>query len=198
MTSLTTARLLLRPFDRRDFDAFAALNADPRVREFYPSVLDRAESDTWAEFYLDHWARHGFGRWTVEVPDVVPFAGIVGLAHVPFTAPFTPAVEIGWRLAYDHWGHGYATEAANAVCEFAFQVAGLAEIVAFTVPSNTRSRQVMTRLGMARSADDDFGHPLLPVEHPLCRHVLYRLPRPGQAPPDRAEPGTNRGSADRF
>lgn len=198
MTSLTTARLLLRPFDRRDFDAFAALNADPRVREFYPSVLDRGESDTWAAFYVDHWARHGFGRWTVEVPGGVPFAGIVGLAHVPFTAPFTPAVEIGWRLAYDYWGCGYATEAARAVCEFGFQVVGLGEIVAFTVPSNTRSRQVMTRLGMAHSGDDDFDHPLLPVEHPLCRHVLYRLARLSLAPRDLPEPGTKRGSADRF
>jgi RimJ/RimL family protein N-acetyltransferase len=195
MTSLTTARLLLRPFDRRDFDAFAELNADPRVREFYPSVLDRAESDTWAEFYLDHWARHGFGRWTIEVPAVVPFAGIVGLAHTPFTAPFTPAVEIGWRLAYGYWGHGYATEAARAICEFGFQVVGLDEIVAFTVPSNARSRHVMTRLGMARSADDDFDHPLLAAEHPLCRHVLYRLQRPGQAPPDLPGSETNRRSA---
>jgi hypothetical protein len=83
----------------------------------------------------------------------------------------------GNRLAYDHWGHGYATEAARAGCEFGLRVVGLDEIVAFTVPSNTRSRHVMTRLGMTHSADDDFDHPLLAVEHPLCRHVLYRLPR---------------------
>lgn len=183
MSILTTRRLLLRPFDVRDDEAFAALNADPRVREFYPSVLDRAESDALAVQYRDHWARYGFGRWAIEVPGVTPFAGIVGLTHTPFTAPFTPAVEIGWRLAHDYWGRGYATEAARAACEHGFQISTLAEIVAFTVPHNTRSRGVMARLGMTYSADDDFDNPLIPRDHALCRHVLYRL-RPPRGPSD--------------
>jgi len=176
--SITTPRLVLRPFDDRDFDAFASLNADPRVREFFPSVLDRAESDVSAGRYVNHWARHGFGRWTIEVPGVTPFAGVVGLAQTPFTAPFTPAVEIGWRLAYDHWGRGYAIEGARAACDFGFRVLGLPEIVAFTVPRNVRSRQVMERLGMTHDATDDFEHPLLPPGHAMRPHVLYRLPRP--------------------
>src|SRR5215469_10817437 len=111
MTTLTTARLLLRPFAERDFEAFAALNADPRVREFFPSVLDRAESDSSATRYVQHWVRYGFGRWTVEVPGVTSFAGVVGLSNMPFPTHFSPAVEIGWRLAYDYWGFGYAIEA---------------------------------------------------------------------------------------
>jgi RimJ/RimL family protein N-acetyltransferase len=178
MTSITTARLLLRPFADRDFDAFAALNADARVREFFPTVLDRAESDASAEQYRNHWAHHGFGRWAVEVPNIAEFVGVVGLTHVPFTAPFTPAVEIGWRVAYDHWGHGYASEAARAVCQFGFKMLGLPEIVSFTAPTNVRSRHVMTRIGMTYSATDDFEHPMLPVGHPLRHHVLYRLVRP--------------------
>src|SRR5579883_2969807 len=100
MPTITTARLHLRPFDESDLDAFAALNADPVVREFFhPGVLDRSESDAAARRYIEHWAEHGFGRWTIEVPGVTRFAGVVGLAHTPFEAGFTPAVEIGWLLA---------------------------------------------------------------------------------------------------
>jgi RimJ/RimL family protein N-acetyltransferase len=169
--------LVLRRFDDRDFGPFATLNADPRVREFFPSVLDRAESDESARWYVDHWARHGFGRWAIEVPGVTSFAGIVGLCHTPFTAPFTPAVEIGWRLCHEHWGRGYAVEGARAACEFGFDVVGLPEIVAFTVPHNVRSRRVMERVGMTHSATEDFEHPLVPPGHALRRHVLYRLSR---------------------
>jgi RimJ/RimL family protein N-acetyltransferase len=170
-------RLVLRPFAASDLDAFAAPNADPHVREFFPSVLNRAESDASAAMYMKHWERHGFGRWTIEVPGVTAFAGVVGPMYVPFEAPFTPAVEVGWRLDRAHWGRGYATEAARAACEFCFDQLGLTEIVAFTVPNNARSRQVMERLGMTHAPNDDFDHPLLPDGHPMRRHVLYRLRR---------------------
>ena len=103
------------------------------------------------------------------------FVGFVGLAVPGFQAPFTPCVEIGWRLAVEHWGHGYATEAARAALDCGFQRLGLEEIVAFTVPANRRSRRVMERLGMTWSAADDFDHPRLPPGHPLRRHVLYRV-----------------------
>lgn len=177
MTSLTTARLLLRPFAEGDSEDFASLNADPRVRQFFPSVLDHAESDASAARYVEHWARYGFGRWTVEVPGVTHFAGVVGLSNMPFETHFSPAVEIGWRMVYDFWGFGYAIEAARASCQFGFDALGLAEIVAFTVPTNTPSRRVMERLGMRYAPGEDFDHPLLQVGHPLTRHVLYRLPR---------------------
>lgn len=178
MSTVRTARLVLRPFATSDLDAFAAHNADPRVREFFPSVLNRAESDASAAVYMKHWERHGFGRWTIEVPGVAAFAGVVGPMYVPFEAPFTPAVEIGWRLSRAYWGRGYATEAAQAACEFCFDRLSLKDIVAFTVPNNIRSRQVMERLGMTHSPDDDFDNPLLPEGHPMRRHVLYRLRRP--------------------
>jgi RimJ/RimL family protein N-acetyltransferase len=177
MSSIRTARLLLRPFASSDRDAFAALNADPRVREFYPSVLNREESDANAAVYVTHWERYGFGRWTIVVPGVTEFAGIVGPMYVPFEAAFTPAVEIGWRLAQSCWGQGYATEAARAGCEFCFGALGLSEILAFTVPNNVRSRRVMERLGMTHSPVDDFDNPMLPEGHPMRRHVLYRLRR---------------------
>ncbi len=174
---LTTARLRLRPWRAEDRPAFAALNADPRVMGLLPKVLDRLKSDAVAARIEEHFERHGFGLWAVEVASGPDFIGFVGLSVPRFEAAFTPCVEIAWRLAYNHWGRGYATEAAGA---FAFGPLGLAQIVSFTVPANHRSRRVMERLGMTPSPADDFDHPNLPSAHPLRRHVLYRLNKRGQ------------------
>lgn len=173
-SEIRTERLLLRAWREEDLPAFAALNADPEVMEFLPKLLTRAESDAMAARIRDHFARRGFGFWGVEVPGVADFVGFVGLAVPSFEAHFTPCVEIGWRLARAHWGQGYATEAARGALGFGFRELGLAEVVAFTVPANRRSRAVMERLGMARSSEDDFEHPALPDGHPLRPHVLYR------------------------
>jgi RimJ/RimL family protein N-acetyltransferase len=175
---LHTDALVLRPWRDTDLPAFAALNADARVMEFLPAALDRAASDAMAERIRQHFVTHGFGLWAVEVPDVTDFAGFVGLNVPTFTARFTPCVEIGWRLAQEHWGRGYATTAARAVLDFAFDELKLYEVVSFTVPDNLRSRRVMERLGMTRSPEDDFDHPNLPAGHRLRWHVLYRMTRP--------------------
>jgi RimJ/RimL family protein N-acetyltransferase len=174
---LETRRLLLRTWREDDLVPFAALNRDPRVMEFLPKPLDRAESDALASRIRDHFARHRFGLWAIEAPGVADFIGFVGLSIPSFTARFTPCVEIGWRLASQYWGHGYATEAARAALAFGFCDLALDEIVSFTVPTNWRSREVMERLGMTRAASDDFEHPALPEGHPLRSHVLYRLQR---------------------
>ncbi len=175
MTSLVTERLVLRPWRPADRAPFAALNADPAVMEHFPAPLTGEESDAMiarAEAHLD---QHGFGPWAVEVRGGAPVIGFVGLVVPRFTAHFTPCVEIGWRLARAHWGHGYATEAARAALAFGFGTVGLAEIVSFTVPANVRSIAVMERLGMTRDPAGDFEHPNLPEGHPLRRHVLYRI-----------------------
>ncbi len=174
---LRTARLHLRAWTAADLVPFAHLNGDPRVMEHFPAPLGRAESDALAARIAAHFAAHGFGLWAVAVPGVADFIGFVGLAVPSFTAHFTPCVEIGWRLSAAHWGAGYATEAAAAALDFGFGSLALDEIVSFTVPANQRSRRVMERLGMQRTADDDFDHPLLPPGHPLRRHVLYRRRR---------------------
>ncbi len=174
---ITTARLLLRPWRDDDIGPFAALNADPRVMEFFPAVRTRAETEEQVARIREHFDRHGFGNWAVEVPGAAPFIGFVGLGIPRFEAPFTPCVEIGWRLAFEHWGHGYATEAARAALEFGFEKLRRDEIVSFTVPANRRSRRVMERLGMIHFPAEDFDHPLVPEGHALRRHVLYRLSR---------------------
>ena len=174
---LSTDRLRLRAWRVADRAAFAALNADPIVMEHMPATLSSVESDALIARFEAHWRDHGFGLWAVERPEDQQFLGFVGLSRPSFEAPFTPAVEIGWRLARDEWGHGYATEAARAVLQFGFESLGLEEIVSFTVPANVRSRAVMERLGMHRDPADDFDHPRLPEGHALRRHVLYRLSR---------------------
>lgn len=174
---LETDRLLLRRWRSADLDPFAEINADPRVVEWLPALLSRRESDGLAALIESHFERHGFGVWAVELVGVAPFIGFVGLSVPSFEAHFTPCVEIAWRIAADHWGRGYATEAARAALAFGFQQLGLEEIVAFTVPENSRSRRVMEKLGMKHAADDDFDHPRVPPGHRLRRHVLYRIER---------------------
>jgi RimJ/RimL family protein N-acetyltransferase len=177
--TLRTERLILRRWRESDRAPFAAMNADPRVREFLPGCLTREESDAAVGRIEEHFAEHGFGLWAIEVPNVTPFAGFVGLSVPRFEAHFTPCVEIGWRLAADCWGHGHATEAAKAALNFGFSQLGRSEILSFTVPGNLRSRRVMEKIGMTRDPADDFEHPSLPVGHPLRPHVLYRIRRPG-------------------
>jgi RimJ/RimL family protein N-acetyltransferase len=174
---LTTARLVLRPWTVQDLPPFAALNADTRVMEFFPSVLDRTESDAAAARIAAHFEQHGFGLWAVEVPVVAAFVGFVGLCIPQFDADFTPCIEVGWRLAFDHWGHGYASEGAQAALAFGFGQLRLSEIVSMTAVANQRSRRVMERIGMTRSPKDDFDHPKLADGDGLRRHVLYRRSR---------------------
>jgi RimJ/RimL family protein N-acetyltransferase len=173
--TLSTERLLLRPWRESDLEPFAALNADPVVMEYLAKPLDRAESDLMVTRIMSHFDSHGFGLWAVEEPNAAALIGMIGLAIPRFEAHFTPCVEVGWRLARAHWGKGYATEAARAALHYGFEQLGLDEIVAFTVPQNIRSRAVMERLGMTRSPDDDFDHPSLPEGHPRRRQVLYRV-----------------------
>ena len=172
-----TQRLILRPWQDRDTEPFAAMNADARVAEFLPKALTRAESDAQLARIRDHFAERGFGLWSVECRDTGTFVGSIGLSSPRFTAHFTPCVEVGWRLAPAFWGRGFATEAAAASIAYGFVSLGLAEIVSFTAVINHRSRRVMARIGMSHDPADDFDHPTLPLDDRLNRHVLYRLGR---------------------
>jgi RimJ/RimL family protein N-acetyltransferase len=166
--------LILRPWRDEDLCHFARLNADPDVMAHLPARLSAEQSAALAARIRAHMDARGFGLWALEVPGEVPFGGFVGLSVPSFEAAFTPCVEVGWRLAREIWGRGYATEAARAACAHGFFAVGLAEIVSFTVPANVRSWRVMERLGMERDAAGDFDHPRV-ADGPLRRHVLYRL-----------------------
>jgi RimJ/RimL family protein N-acetyltransferase len=167
---------VLRPWRDEDLAPFARMNADPRVMEHFPSPLSREQSDALAGRIRERLDQRGFGLWAVQTPEL-PFAGFVGLSVPAFEAHFTPCVEVGWRLAAEAWGRGYASEGAREAVRFGFAELGLAEIVSFTVPANQRSRRVMEKLGMSHDPADDFDHPALLGDERMRRHVLYRLSR---------------------
>lgn len=179
--SLRTKRLLLREWRDEDTDPFASLSADPVAMELLLGPYDRAASERWMEATRDHWRQRGFGEWVVEIPGEAPFIGVIGLNYLDFPAPFSPAVEVAWRLVPAYWGKGYAREAARAAIEDGFYRLGMDEIVAITTPANRRSWGLMQRLGMSRDPAEDFDHPRVPDGHALKRHVLYRLRRPASA-----------------
>jgi RimJ/RimL family protein N-acetyltransferase len=153
------------------------MNADPRVMEFMPKMLSRAESDHFVERIENHFRIHGFGLYAAELQSKNSFIGFIGLSVPNFKAKFTPCVEIGWRLSPVYWGQGLATEGAKAVAHSAFAALKLDSLVSFTAVQNAASRRVMEKLGMSRDASEDFDHPNLAPSHPLLRHVLYRLKR---------------------
>ncbi len=173
---LHTERLVLRQWRDDDIEPFARLNADPDVRRYYPTIPTRAESERRLRAKHAEMESRGWGRWAVELAAEKRLIGYTGLSDVTFTAAFTPAVEVGWGLSRDAWGHGFATEAGRAALGYAFDTLQLDEVVSFTAVANGRSRRVMERLGMGRVPTEDFDHPNVP-EGPLRRHVLYRVAR---------------------
>jgi len=175
--TLTTERLLLRRWRESDREAFAHLNADPEVMRHFLRPLSREESDAFVDRIEARFDERGYGMWAVQRRQDGAFLGFTGLAYQSFEAPFTPCVEVGWRLGAFAWGHGYASEAAREALRFGFDEAGLDEIVSFTSIGNGASVRVMERIGMHRDPAGDFDYPNMPAGHPLRRHVLYRLRR---------------------
>ena len=173
--TLRTERLVLRRWCEDDRGPFAAMNADPLVMRYFPATLSTGRSDAFVDAIEQHFTNLGFGLWAVELVDSGGFAGYVGLWPASFEAAFTPAIEVGWRLAARFWGHGYAPEAARVVVRDGFERVGLTEIVSFTSAINQPSRRVMEKIGMSHDPADDFDHPAVPSGSPLRPHVLYRI-----------------------
>jgi RimJ/RimL family protein N-acetyltransferase len=172
-----TERLILRPWREADREPFARINADSRVMEFLGGPVTPDKSDALLRRASDHFARHGFGPWAVQLKETGEFIGFIGLMIPGFEAAFTPCVEIGWRLGFEFQGRGLATEGAREALRFGFEECGLGEIVSFTAAGNLRSRRVMEKLGMSHDPADDFDHPRVAEGSPLRRHVLYRVRR---------------------
>lgn len=173
--TLETKRLILRHWKPEDLPEFAKMNADERVMEFFPSTLSSDESDAFAKAFQQELTEKNYGLWAVEVKGGPSFIGFVGLHEQTFPAHFTPCIEIGWRLAHEHWGNGYAFEAAKEALRYAFEELKLPEIVSMTTVHNLRSRKLMEKLELTRNPADDFDHPKLPEGHPIRLHVLYRI-----------------------
>jgi len=174
ITSLTTDRLVLRPWRDDDREAFHQVNADPAVMAMLGPVMSRAQSDAFMNRIMQHFADHGYGVWCVE------FEGRV-LGYTGFMVPwFRDGVEIGWRIRSDQWGQGIAPEAAVECLRHGFDDLGFDEVISFTAVTNTNSRRVMEKIGLRHDPDDDFDHPGVPDGSPLKAHVLYRV----RCPPD--------------
>jgi len=173
---LVTSRLRLRQWRESDRETFAAMNADPAVMEFFPSPLSRQSSDASIDLWQSQFSAQGWSNWAVEVLESGQFVGFVGLSISRRVLPFSPCVEVGWRLTKSSWGHGFATEGGRAALQVAFEQIGLSEVVSFTTLGNLRSRAVMARLGL-RNALQDFEHPGVPEGHALRPHCLYRITR---------------------
>jgi ribosomal-protein-alanine N-acetyltransferase len=169
-------RVTLRPWRLpEDLDPLFAINGDKEAMRFFPNVHDRAESDAWGQRIAANFGDRGYGFWVLELPGE-GLVGVVGLQPVFFDAWFTPAVEIGWRIATRMQRRGLAEEAARIALAHGFGPAGLDRIVAFTPPANEPSWRLMEKLGMRR--EGEFAHPRLPEGHALRTHLLYALDRP--------------------
>ncbi|WP_240611965.1 GNAT family N-acetyltransferase [Planococcus halotolerans] len=166
-------RLGFRRWKSDDRGAFARMNADPQVMEYFPNMLTQIESDKLIERFEQHTEEKGFGIWAVERKEDRVFIGFIGLLEVGFDAGFQGAVEIGWRLDNKFWKRGYATEGAKSCLDYAFGVLGMNEIVSFTATLNHPSETVMQRIGMKKAGE--FDHPKLEEGSPLKRHVLYKI-----------------------
>ena len=177
LQSLTTERLVLRPWRPSDTEPFAAMSQDPEVMAHLLAFASPEAVAAWILRQQAHFSNHGFGFWALESRETGEFMGATGLLHIRYQAHFTPAVEVGWRLARRFWGQGYVLEAARSALSFGFETLGLSEVVANTVAANKNSRRVMEKLGMVRDPADDFDHPLVPTNSPLRRQILYRLTR---------------------
>lgn len=172
---LETNRLILREWIDSDIPVFIKMGKDPRVMEFFPDLWDEEKSLGCVKFFRQHFAENNFGFFAVELKETGEFIGFVGIEKVDFESHFTPAIEIGWRLDSQHFGKGYATEAAKEVLRFAFDDLQLKEIVAFTALQNLPSQNVMKKIGMIRDLAGDFLHPKLHKDHKFARHVLFRI-----------------------
>ncbi|MEE1610760.1 GNAT family N-acetyltransferase [Microvirga sp. CF3016] len=174
---IRTERLILRRWTEDDVARYAALQADPEVRRFFPGTMPIEKGEADARLHAEGFERHGFDQWVVELPGISAFIGVAGLRRILREMPFQPRVDVGWHFVPAYWGRGYATEAARAALRDIFERSDLQEVVAYTSRMNEPSRKVMHRLGMTHDPAEDFDHPAVPDHHPLRRHVLYRISR---------------------
>jgi len=172
-TYIETSRLILRDWKEEDIPLFALMNADPHVMEYFLQPLTPEESLNFYHRIQKEFQTCGFGLYAVERKEDHAFMGYTGLHQITFDVDFAPGIEIGWRLAHEYWGHGYAPEAATACLEYTRKQLDITELYSFTSLPNLRSERVMQKIGMTRMKE--FDHPLVPADHPLCKHVLYHI-----------------------
>lgn len=171
-----TERLAFRVWQDQHRAPFAAMNADAEVMRYFPALQTSEQSNASIEYWLQQFAEKGWSIWAVELLDTGEFIGFIGLSVPRHPLPFSPCVEIGWRLKHAAWGRGYATEGAKECLRVAFEQIGLEEVVSFTALANRPSVRVMERIGMT-NANANFDHPGVAEGHLLRPHCLYKITR---------------------
>lgn len=174
-TIIETKRLILRAWKKEDNQAYFQINQDPKVIEFLRGPLTMQQVNDFIIAANSHNDKHGYTQWAVEFKETRMLIGFIGLKYIDWESHFTPTVEISWRLGSQYWNKGYATEGAKASLDYGFKKCGLQEIVSFTVPANVRSISVMEKIGLKRDINGDFADSKSPADHPLSKHILYRL-----------------------
>jgi RimJ/RimL family protein N-acetyltransferase len=171
-TYAETERIIVRSWKPEDLPLFVEMNKDSRVMQYFPALLTEEDTEAFYKCIQDEFSRKGWGLYAVELKSTGHFIGYVGLHEIGFDTDFTPGIEIGWRLAADYHNQGYATEAAKEVLRLA-KIKGIERLFSFTAEKNKPSERVMQKIGMEKVGE--FDHPVLSVDSPLCRHVLYRI-----------------------
>ena len=175
-----SARLILRPWQDRDREPFAAIVADPEVMRFYPATRLRPEADAWIDRMIARYEDGTANFMAVERKSDGALMGLLGTGDITFLIPTAPRLEIGWLLGKQYWGQGYAPEGALVMRAHAFDTLHAPDVVAFTAALNKPSQRVMAKLQMLRDPSADFEHPNVPVGNPLRPHVLYRIANPNR------------------
>ena len=164
-------RLGFRYWEDEDCEFYTTLCQDKKVMEFFPHIPSELEARG-EMFYIDDKLRTaGYGFWAVELKETQQLIGDIGMQKVPFESFFTPAFEIGWRVAQKYWRQGLATEGASCILEYALEKNITNKIVSYTAKQNIPSQALMQKLEMTYVGE--FNHPHLEEDHPLSVHILY-------------------------
>lgn len=169
---ITTPRLGMRAWKPEDLELFIQMNMDPDVMRYFPGLMSREQTTTTFKRLVSHQNEHGYCFWATDLLEEQRFIGFIGLVNTRIETPFTPCVEIGWRLMPDAWGKGLATEGAKACLKWAFENRIAEEIYSYTPLTNTPSQRVMQKCGM--TSHSTFEHPLL-KGHALQEHCVYQI-----------------------
>lgn len=175
MKVIETERLILRTWEDDDAEPYYRINQDPKVLEFLPGPMTINQAKVFIFEMNQRFTEYNYTLWAAEEKATASLMGFIGLQVPRWQAHFSPCVEVGWRLGSEYWGKGYAPEGARAALDYGFNTLNFSEIVSFTVPANHRSIRVMEKIGMQRDFEGDFEHPNFIPDHPLCKHVLYRV-----------------------
>lgn len=169
----TSQRLGFRNWVDSDFEKMHAINADPKVMEFFPSTRTEEETRVFIEKMRIRYINKSYCYFPVEKLENGAFIGFIGISEQHFESDFSPCLDIGWRLAQTEWNKGYATEGAKRCLEYAFNYLGLDSLKATAPEINLPSIRVMEKIGMGKVKS--FDHPSLMKAGRLKRCVLFEI-----------------------